>query len=222
MRSKSNRMRRTLGSGLAVGLLLLAGCGGERPGSAGTLAARSSAVTVVSCSPVAAHPKHAAASCSTCHQCEGGGAGGVTFDPAGRAVAADQPAPLFDPSSKSCSNVACHGVPAGTYTYWFPGGDGEPAENTVSYGSAPRPTPSWLTTGLRCDGCHGNPPRNGTWHSGYHGGQGPTGAANQCQFCHPDATGANGVGAAITNALLHGNRQVDVAARYRSSCFGCH
>ena len=226
MVSKSNCMGGALGSGLAVALLWLGACGTEGPDLPERRAAPSSAATtVVACSPVAAHPKHAAASCATCHLCRGAGpdeSGGVAFDPAGLAVAPGQPVPAFDKSSKSCANAACHGVPAGTFSYYFPGGDGEPELRTFGYGSAPRPTPSWLTTGLRCDGCHGNPPRNAVWHSGYHAGQGPTGAANQCQFCHPDATGSSGAGTAITNAALHGNRSVEVAARFRSSCFSCH
>ena len=227
MVSKSNPRRSALGSSRALVLLLACACGGERPGAPEPQrqAARSSAATVIECSPVAAHPKHLATSCTTCHLCNGAGEdakGGVVFNPAGPAVATGQLVPAFDKGAKTCANVACHGVPDGTFSYYFPGGDGEPELLTISYGSAPRPTPSWLATGLGCDGCHANPPRNATWHSGYHAGQGPTGAANQCQFCHPDATGANGAGTAITNASLHGNRQVEVAARYRSSCFGCH
>lgn len=222
MVSKWNGRRAALGGGLAVALLALGACSGAPEPQAAQAAA---ATAVVACSPVAAHPKHAGTSCTTCHLCLGAGedaAGGVVFNPAGPAVAAGAPAPTFDRAARSCSNVACHSVAAGTFSYYFPGGDGESELRTVAYGGASTPTPSWLTAGLGCGGCHGNPPRNGAWHSGYHAGQGPTGAANQCQFCHPDATGANGVGTAIVNAALHGNRTVEVAARFRTSCFGCH
>src|SRR5512138_2937577 len=204
MVSKSNRLGRAAGAGgFAVAVLLLGACGQDRPGTAAT---SSAAVAVVACSPVEGHPKHAGASCATCHLCRGSGpdeSGGVTFDPAGLAVAPGQPAPAFDKASQSCSNAACHGVLAGTYDYWYPGGDGELLPGTIAYGNPPRPTPSWLTTGIGCNGCHDNPPRNAAWHSGYHGGQGPTGVRNQCQFCHPDATGTNNVGTAITNPALH-------------------
>lgn len=221
MVSKSRLSRWAVAGGLGVALLALGGCSGAPEPAA----VQSAAATVVACSPVAAHPKHAATLCATCHLCRGAGdeaSGGVVFNPAGPAVAPGQPAPAFDGASKTCANVACHGVQPGTFSYYYPGGDGEPELVTVGYGGAPRPTPSWLATGLGCDACHGNPPRNGTWHGGYHAGQGPTGAANQCQFCHPDATSTAGVGTAITNPALHGNRVVEVTARFRSSCFGCH
>lgn len=216
MRSRSNRQGWTTGriAGLAAAALLAA-CGGERQ-----VVEVREAATVVQCSSVGAHPKHAGASCTTCHLCRGV----VAFDPASPAAIAGQPAPVFDPATKTCANVGCHGVAPGTFTYYFPDGSGELALQTVAYGSAPVATPSWLGTGTGagCAGCHGNPPRNGAWHGGYHANQGPTGAANQCQFCHPDATSVNGVGTAITNASLHGNGQVNVQARFRSSCFGCH
>jgi hypothetical protein len=165
-----------------------------------------------------AHDKHAAFDCLVCHY-----VGGVLcFDINGPAVSPGNPLPSFDATAKTCSSIACHGVPAGTFSYYFPGGDGEPVLNTVTYGGAIVPTPSWYTTGLGCGACHSNPPRNGAWHSGYHGGQGPTGPRNQCQFCHSDATGSSGLGTTITNPALHANGTVEVQARFTSSCFGCH
>jgi hypothetical protein len=170
-----------------------------------------------------AHAKHATFDCQTCHY-----VGGVLcFDINGPAVAPGQPLPSFDATAKTCSSVACHGIPAGTFSYYFIGGDGEPVLNTVTYGGSTVPTPSWYATGLGCAACHGNPPRNGSsgsnvWHSGYHGNQGPTGAYNQCQFCHPDASGSGGIGTTITNPVLHANGIVNVQATFRSTCFGCH
>lgn len=218
MNSKSQRIRWSTAAGA---LLLAVACGDGAPGRAPPPArevASRAALDGSTCQFTDAHPKHAAAACTTCHAC----VGVVEFDPAGAAVMPGQPAPAYDASSKSCSSAACHGVAAGTYTYWFPDGTGEPALNTFPYGSAPKPTPSWLATGIGCAGCHDNPPRNAVWHSGYHGGQGPTGDANQCQFCHPDATGANGVGTAITNPALHRDGAVLVQARFTSRCFRCH
>jgi nitrate reductase cytochrome c-type subunit len=130
--------------------------------------------------------------------------------------------PTFDATSKTCSNVSCHGVKAGTFSYYFPDGEGEPQLNTVPYGGSSRQTPSWTATGTLCTACHANPPANYTWHSGFHGGQGPAGAVNQCQFCHTDATGANGQGTAITNTALHANGVANVQATFKTSCFGCH
>jgi hypothetical protein len=185
------------------------------------------------CTPTGAHggpgtspPGHYAFSCSVCHKV----GGRLVFDRNGPAYAAGKPAPTFDATAKTCSNVACHGVPAGTFSYYFIGGDGEPVLNTVNvYGNSSGVTPSWYATGgAACGACHGNPPRNGTdgsnvWHSGFHGGQGPTGANNQCQLCHPDANSpGNGIGTTITNPLLHGNGVFNVQATFRSSCFGCH
>jgi hypothetical protein len=163
------------------------------------------------------HAKHGAFNCSACHY-----VGGVLcFDSNGPAVSPGNPLPSFDATSKSCSNIACHGMYSGTFSYYFPGGDGEPEFKTVSYAGSGGSTPSWDATGLGCAACHGNPPRNGAWHSGYHAG-GPTAAPNQCQFCHSDATGSSGLGTAITNPALHANGTVEVQARFTSSCFGCH
>jgi hypothetical protein len=126
----------------------------------------------------------------------------------------------------SCSSVACHGVPAGTFSYYFPDGSGEAALNTVEFGGTYVETPIWGSTGSSCTACHGNPPMTGSngsniWHSGRHAG-GPTAASNQCQFCHPSASGTGGRGTTITNPALHGNGRVEVQVRFKSSCFGCH
>lgn len=182
------------------------------------------------CTPTGAHggpgttpAGHYGFYCTVCHKV----GGRLVFDRNGPAYAAGKPAPTFDATAKTCSNVACHGVPSGTFSYWFPDGTGEPVLNTVSYGGTNVPTPSWYSTGAAgCEACHPNPPRNGSsgsnvWHSGYHAGL-PTSASNQCQFCHPDATGANGIGTAITNPAQHGDGIVQVQVTFRSSCFSCH
>jgi predicted CxxxxCH...CXXCH cytochrome family protein len=130
---------------------------------------------------------------------------------------------MFDATKpKTCSNIACHGISAGTYSYYFPGGDGEPELKTVTYDGSVAVTPLWNSTGAGCTACHGNPPSANAWHSGYHGNQGPSGAYNQCQFCHPDATGSNGHGTAITNLSQHADRIINVQVAFKSSCFGCH
>ena len=176
------------------------------------------------CVPNGAHLNHANAGfdCKVCHLC-----GGVLqFDPAGPAIAPGQPPPAFDAVAKTCSNVACHTVPLGTFSFPSQGGDGEVYTEVVTYGGAPpRVTPSWYTTGSACTACHDNPPRNGSngsnvWHSGNHGNQGPTGARNQCQFCHPAAYSPNnGIGTVMVHRA---DKVVQVQAPFISACFGCH
>jgi hypothetical protein len=177
------------------------------------------------CTPTGAHGKHGGYACSVCHKV----AGRLAFDKAGPAYGTGLPAPSFDATAKTCSNVACHSVKPGTFSYYFPDGAGDPQLYTVNYGGGAPPTsPAWTSTGAGCAACHGNPPKYGSdgsnvWHSGFHANQGPTGAANQCQFCHPDAYSPNnGIGTTITNASLHGNGVVNVQASFKSSCFGCH
>lgn len=171
---------------------------------------------------------HAAFDCKVCHKVGGRLVFSKTTNPT--AYATGYPTPTFDATAKTCSNIACHTVPTGTFSYYFPDGNGDPQLYTVTYGGgAPRDTPSWYATGaVGCSACHDDPPRTGStgpnvWHSGYHGGQGPTGAYNQCQFCHPDASSpSNGIGDTITNATLHANGTVNVQATFKTACFNCH
>jgi hypothetical protein len=227
----------------ALAILGVSGCGEDHvdgagqatgPATAARSQARSAALTQdeacldgdPACTPSGAHAAHGGFACSVCHKV----AGRLAFDRNGPAYATGTPAPTFDATVKTCTNVACHTVAAGTYSYYSVDGTGEAVLVTVSYGGgAPRPTPSWYATGgITCTACHDDPPRNGSsgsnvWHSGNHGGQGPTGDRNQCQFCHPDASSpGNGIGNAITNPTLHANGAVNVQAAFTSSCFGCH
>lgn len=122
----------------------------------------------------------------------------------------------FDTVTKTCSNVSCHSVPAGTYTYWtWDWGSDSLMEQSVSYGSSPT-TPSWYATDVnKCTLCHPFPAYY-TWH-GHHG------PYNDCQTCHPDAASTNGgQDAYLTNASMHRDRRVQVSPRWRSSCFNCH
>lgn len=173
------------------------------------------------CSATGAHAKHdaftTANNCKICHIV----GGVVCFDPAGPAVASGQPAPIFDSTAKSCSNISCHGMYSGIFIYYtYDYGADAYVQNTYSYAGNGGTTPSWYTTTASCSACHGNPPRPAgstpVWHSGSHGG------GNNCQLCHPDATGSGGVGTAITDPSLHANGTVNVQAQFNSSCFGCH
>jgi len=182
------------------------------------------------CGPTGAHEKHKDNACTVCHKY----AGTLSFDKNGPAYAAGQPAPTFDATAKTCSNVACHGVPAGTYYYTFYG-----EEQSVPYGGTAGSTPSWYATGLGCTACHDLTYQGTTytWHTASHGQ--PFIAANTCQRCHIDATGVNGSPAgwawstatncpplAPTNttecAKYHANGTVDVSPVFRSQCFNCH
>ena len=187
-----------------------------------------------SCTPTGAHggpgttpAGHYAFNCSVCHKV----GGRLVFDRNGPAYGSGLPAPSFDATAKTCSNVACHGAPAGTWSYYVYdwGADDYTLVTLTVYGNPAGVTPSWYATGgAACGACHGNPPSHGTngsnvWHSGYHGGQGPTGANNQCQLCHPDASSpGTGIGTTITNASMHANGTINVQATFKSSCFGCH
>lgn len=195
------------------------------------------------CVPTGKHDKHGRFTCTTCHQC----AGTVSFDAAAAGAGA-----AFDATTKNCSNVACHSVPAGTFTYWVYDWDSDSMRPiSVPYGgSAGSSGANWYATGsAACNVCHGYPPKyNGVayaWHSGMHAlGMGN---GNACQLCHPDVTGAYVYGGppsyagtsgglistcapytycsapgTVTNPSMHANGTLDVSARFVSSCFGCH
>lgn len=232
-------------AGLLVTMALLSiyGCGDPGTAPTGTstkttaLTANEVCVTGGVCDPSGAHGKHGAFDCRVCHMV-GGKVQFAPYTSAKRlgavAVIVGQPLPFFDPDTKTCSNVACHRVPPGTFTYPFPGSDGEVEYNTVSYGdTAATTTPSWYLVGGSCTGCHGNPPVDPvtqlprSWHIPMHA----NGIPGNCQLCHPDAVGENGVGTAIVpdprnvpanQKAVHGNGKLDVAAQFRSACFGCH
>ena len=221
-----------------LALVGASGCGQDEAGVASTPASTASEATRQAgsraltadeqcldgdpaCTPTGAHAKHGGFACSVCHKV----AGRLVFDKNGPAYALGHPAPTFDATAKTCTNVACHGLPSGSYTYtsWDWGLD-QPVPTTINYGGTLRTTPSWYTTGAGgCTACHDDPPRGYVWHSGNHGGQGPTGSRNQCQFCHPDASSPNnGIGDTITNPSLHANGTVDVQPTWTTACFGCH
>jgi len=192
--------------------------------------------------PTGAHGKHATFPCTVCHYHNGG----VSFDKAGPAYEYGWPAPSYDVATHTCTNVACHSVPRGTFRYYFVGGDGEPVLNVVPYGGVPTgaTSPDWYGTSTSgsCTGCHDNPPYTApnqyVWHSGWHGGVNLTSARNpdilgynKCDLCHPDVTstisGTPGTANAqmtttITDAGMHGNGVVDVQGKFGERCFGCH
>jgi hypothetical protein len=236
--SRSLRLRHSLLLGALVAIVA-PGCGRDVSSPAeAPLALESGSAALTqdhvfpvgpTCSGTGAHGKHGTFGCTTCHVC----AGVLQFDPAGPAVGAGQPLPSFNATTKTCSSVACHGAPSGTFTYtaWDWGCDCA-VEVTVPYGhSGSSETPSWYATGgAGCTGCHGNPPRDYayTWHSGSHGG------GNQCELCHPDAVSSGGIATGLNTAMncgptgnqscaaFHANGTLNVTPKWNSSCYGCH
>ncbi len=221
-------------AGLTAGVV--GGCGGPLPDEDLTAEVRRSGRAATLVDPHTLHRTAAGTVCTDCHSAHGGMMGSALISFGSRAYAPGRPPPSFDIVGKTCSNVACHMVPAGTYDYYFPGGDGEPALQTVTYGGIPVTTPPWPSaTSDGCVACHVNPPSPpaGAWHSGFHGGT-SSATLNACSLCHPDVTISGGVLALSTAtncgpggtfgscAALHRNGVVDVRARFRSSCFGCH
>jgi predicted CxxxxCH...CXXCH cytochrome family protein len=120
-------------------------------------------------------------------------------------------APVWDRTTGTCSNTYCHGNYSGTHHYdVYDFGSDTLTPMTYDYAGS-NATPTW-TAGAACGSCHGSPPTNsesGSWH-GFHGG------GNQCQLCHPDATGLPG-SATISNPALHVNGVVELAPRWQNS-----
>ncbi len=175
-----------------------------------------------------AHAKHSAYPCQSCHVWHLGPSN--WFEKGGLAYIKPSdsnpspPLPTFDAVTQTCLNVACHSVPEGTYSYIAL----DDVEYFANYGRPSRPTPSWYAEGIAaCTACHDNPPRNGSdgsnaWHSGWHANVGAADYRNQCQLCHPDATGTNGKGETITNPSLHRNGKVEVQKTWTAGCRPCH
>lgn len=189
--------------------------------------------------PDVMHTKHQSFmnDCKACHNMTGSFMAAGTFfkDSSKGAFWPGGPAPVYVPSGNwstpqantpaSCSNIACHGVPAGTYTYYiWDYGLNASVPVTVNYGGMSNATALWQDNATtNCNSCHGNPPQNGNvWHSGQHGG------GDNCDLCHPDAKsnmspdGTTIISNYITAPSQHQNGTVDVAAKFTSKCFGCH
>jgi len=234
--------------------VVIAACGQiatteEQPASGGIRAAQPSTSKLTQsqvcpdgqvCAPTGAHQKHANFDCKACHAY----GGWLAFQNPGPAYlpgsTGTPSAPSFNATTKTCSNVACHSVPAGTFTYWFPY-DGENLEqNTVPYGgSGSAITPSWYATGAGCTACHDLTYQGTryTWHSGYHGNPSIAGM-NACATCHLDATGTILPGGALDNAAIntatncppgavtpcasyHANQVLNVTPKW-GNCGPCH
>jgi predicted CxxxxCH...CXXCH cytochrome family protein len=112
----------------------------------------------------------------------------------------------------TCSSTYCHGGYSGTFAYTF----GDPPEDKTFTYQGKFASPTWNGTAA-CGSCHGIPPAGtNTWHSGAHGG------GNDCSLCHPDAAGTSASNASVTDPSRHVDGKIDVAPRFKSSCYGCH
>jgi len=173
---------------------------------------------------VGAHTAHVQATktsaldCTACHAkpadaLSAGHVDGAAQMVWGALAASGGAAPAWDSATGKCSSTYCHGNYSGVYTYEvYDWGSDTYATVYVSYTGA-KAAPRWSDGPTSCASCHGNPPANGVWHSGSHGG------GSNCNLCHPDADAA---GTAITNPSLHVNGTVEVTAQFTSTCFHCH
>lgn len=132
---------------LAGATFLLPGCGGseapiaEEEAAASLRKAPRGMASAVAASAHSIHTNDAGMQCTDCHTPHGMSFVSLfRFPPA--AIIPNGPAPSLDTVTKTCSNVACHMVPVGTYAYWAMGGDGEAYLNEVTYGG-PVTTPPW-------------------------------------------------------------------------------
>jgi predicted CxxxxCH...CXXCH cytochrome family protein len=168
-----------------------------------------------------AHTKHvtagtlsAAIPCATCHavSADAFAAGHLGDGPAevvlGGLAAASGATPGYARPAGTCTSTYCHGGYAGVHEFWF-----FEDPRAVPYAGA-NAAPAWTGGPMTCASCHGDPPATGTWHGSHNAG-------NQCELCHPDASGLPGA-ASITTPALHVNGVVDLAPRWRSTCFNCH
>jgi len=151
----------------------------------------------------AAHLKRSAAfdpvDCSACHLVpETLDAAGHLDDPlpvavtfSGRALARGSE-PVWDPASRTCSDVACHGA-----------GLADGGAAALRWDDDAQPDD--------CTGCHGAPPTSidsGESH--------PDSTA--CEFCHPEVAGTDQT---IAHTARHGDGEV-LARAGAEACGGCH
>jgi len=127
----------------------------------------------------------------SCDNCHGPNGFVVDFSQNSMVQAADA---TFDPVTKTCSNVACHG------NFGFNGVIGSHAVATWN-----DPTP------LSCTSCHGMPP---TGHPAYPGKP----DAASCAACHVDSVNANGT--INVGGGTHLNLKAEVTGGTCSSCHG--
>ncbi len=100
----------------------------------------------------------------------------------------------FDPATKTCSNVACHG------------------SFTMGAVSGTWATPAWTDTApITCASCHAMPPAG-------HPAMGASATAASCADCHSDTVNADGTIHLATGA--HMNGKADVTGGSCSSCHG--
>jgi len=178
--------------------------------------------------------------CKACHDLTNSFTASATFfkDNTKGAFLPGGPNPAFTPSGSwntpktnvaaSCSNIACHSISAGTYTYYiWDWGAEELVPISYNYGGMSGATALWQDNpATNCNSCHAIPPiANKQWHSGRHIPFSKAG--DYCETCHPDAKSSTAPdGTIISNYITapsqHGNGVLNVVAKFKSYCFGCH
>jgi predicted CxxxxCH...CXXCH cytochrome family protein len=155
----------------------------------------------------------------------GGGASYPVDDGYGTGTIAPSPmagSPAWTSASATCSSTYCHGNYSGAISYYtFVTG-----WRSFNY-SGNSAVPAWNGGPMTCGSCHAMPPNNAYWHSGNHGAAG----GNDCQLCHPDATGTitsvpgaavSVTGLAITNPAQHVNGTIELKPQWADTCYDCH
>lgn len=194
--------------------------------------------------PDIVHTKHQSLmnDCKACHDLTNSFRASGTFfkDSSKGAFLSGGPAPGFTPSGSwsspktnaaaSCSNIACHSIPAGTYSYYiWDWGIDESVPVEYYYGGMSTANALWQDNpATNCNSCHAIPPiATNPWHSGRHAGA-YSSATDNCETCHPDAKsirspdGKTIISNYITAPSQHRNGTLDVVAKYKSPCFNCH
>ena len=180
--------------------------------------------------------------CKACHDLTNSFTASGTFfkDSTKGAFLPGGPNPVFMPSGSwsspktnaaaSCSNIACHSIPAGVFTYYiYDWGADEVVPISYNYGGMSGATALWQDKpDTNCKSCHNIPPYSkNVWHSGSHGMQYMIGS-NNCETCHPDAKssvapdGKTILSNYLTAPSQHANGTLDVVAKFTSKCFYCH
>jgi predicted CxxxxCH...CXXCH cytochrome family protein len=209
------RIKRSLQGAFALAtacaVISIASCKGGRHEAASALATTrviglTAAVCDATAPGVSAHPvhgadnlAHAGVGCAECHAIAPGicaigqsaPSGNVVF---GTLATLDGATPRYDPATRTCSGVYCHGATL----------------------AAPPAPPTWRSVTIdpsrplsqACSTCHGYPPAS------------PHPQFTGCQGCHPTTVRADG--SINLSGGHHIDGKVDAAAGSGGGCDGCH
>jgi hypothetical protein len=223
-----SRIARDLVASAATASLLLLGSGCGAPlapveeketAEASLRAVPGGRASAVAMSAHTIHREEGGLLCADCHTPHNPMMPGPLFRWSPKAYIPGGPPPTLDAATHTCSTVACHMVPVGTYQYWKLVGDDEWLLYEATYGGPVRTAPWGEALRGACRACHASPPSPaaGAWHSPTHGGGGINA---ECSLCHPNVSKVNGE--LVISGQGHKNGVVDVTPQWKSRCFGCH